>query len=85
MRTPTTSTAPSARNFERPRTSRKPELHPTSPVRCTINNSFVAGTLVLTEDGLRPIEMIETGDRVWAWNEEEKSRSWRTLERPSIT
>ena len=27
---------------------------------------FVAGTLVATEDGLRPIEEIEIGDRVWA-------------------
>jgi hypothetical protein len=27
---------------------------------------FVAGTLVDTEDGLRPIEEIEVGDRVWA-------------------
>ena len=31
---------------------------------------FAAGTLVLTEDGERPIEEIEVGDRVWAWNEE---------------
>lgn len=27
---------------------------------------FVAGTLVETEDGLRPIEGIEIGDKVWA-------------------
>lgn len=27
---------------------------------------FVAGTLVLTEDGPRPIEEIEVGDRVWS-------------------
>ncbi|WP_417477183.1 polymorphic toxin-type HINT domain-containing protein [Maricaulis sp.] len=27
---------------------------------------FVAGTLVDTEDGLRPIEEIEAGDRVWS-------------------
>ncbi len=30
---------------------------------------FVAGTLVDTEDGLRPIEQIEIGDRVWARDE----------------
>jgi RHS repeat-associated protein len=72
LRTPGTSTAPSARGFERHRSaSRQPEPRSNKPVRCTINNSFVAGTLVLTEDGLRPIETIETGDRVWAWNEEE--------------
>ncbi|MDH3273691.1 MAG: polymorphic toxin-type HINT domain-containing protein [Gammaproteobacteria bacterium] len=29
---------------------------------------FVAGTLVDTEDGLRPIEDIEVGDKVWARN-----------------
>jgi hypothetical protein len=32
-------------------------------------NCFAEGTLVLT-DGERPIEEIEVGDRVWAWNEE---------------
>ncbi|MEO1323889.1 MAG: RHS repeat-associated core domain-containing protein [Pseudomonadota bacterium] len=31
---------------------------------------FVAGTLVETEHGLRPIEEIEIGDKVWAWSEE---------------
>ena len=31
---------------------------------------FVAGTLVQTEDGNRPIEEIKTGDQVWAWDEE---------------
>ena len=31
---------------------------------------FAAGTLVLTEEGERPIEEIRVGDRVWAWNEE---------------
>lgn len=33
-------------------------------------NCFAEGTLVLTEDGERPIEEIRVGDRVWAWNEE---------------
>jgi len=33
-------------------------------------NCFAEGTLVLTEDGERPIEEIAVGDRVWAWNEE---------------
>lgn len=31
---------------------------------------FVAGTPVLTEDGSIPIEEIEIGDYVWAWDEE---------------
>ena len=30
---------------------------------------FVAGTPVATEDGLKPIEEIKQGDKVWAWNE----------------
>ena len=30
---------------------------------------FVAGTLVATENGLLPIEDIEVGDLVWAWDE----------------
>jgi len=33
-------------------------------------NCFGEGTLVLTEDGERPIEEIREGDLVWAWNEE---------------
>ena len=38
---------------------------PTSQARCC----FVAGTLVDTETGLRPIEEIEVGDLVWARDE----------------
>ncbi len=30
---------------------------------------FLAGTLVATEAGLKPIEVIKAGDNVWAWNE----------------
>ena len=30
---------------------------------------FVAGTLINTEDGLQTIESINTGDLVWAWDE----------------
>ena len=30
---------------------------------------FVAGTPVATETGLKPIEEIKPGDKVWAWNE----------------
>lgn len=30
---------------------------------------FVAGTPVATEAGLKPIEEIKPGDKVWAWNE----------------
>src|SRR5690606_2692504 len=31
---------------------------------------FVAGTLVLTEDGEKPIEEIREGNRVWSYNHE---------------
>ena len=34
------------------------------------NVCFIAGTLVQTEDGTKPIEELQPGDRVWAWNEE---------------
>lgn len=33
------------------------------------DNSFSAGTLVSTKDGLRPIATIEQGNMVWAWDE----------------
>ena len=38
--------------------------------RSCLFNCFAEGTLVLTEDGERPIEEVAVGDRVWAWNEE---------------
>lgn len=31
---------------------------------------FIAGTLVMTEEGNVPIEQIQAGDLVWAWDEE---------------
>ena len=34
------------------------------------NVCFVAGTLVKTGDGAKPIEEIRAGDMVWAWDEE---------------
>src|SRR5205814_1222052 len=36
----------------------------TDPSAC-----FIAGTLVLAEDGLKPIEQITAGDNVWAFDE----------------
>lgn len=33
------------------------------------DNCFTAGTLVWTEDGLRPIETIHVGDRVWSMDQ----------------
>jgi hypothetical protein len=40
-----------------------------SRLGCAGANSFSADTLVSTEDGLRPIDEIVVGDRVWAYNE----------------
>ena len=34
------------------------------------NLCFVAGTLVQTKDGTKPIEEIDVGDQVWAWDKE---------------
>ena len=42
---------------------------------------FVAGTLVATEQGLVPIEEIEVGDRVWAWDEETERYALRSVVR----
>jgi len=33
---------------------------------------FVAGTLVMTENGQKPIEEVETGDNVWSYHQESK-------------
>src|SRR5262245_32359225 len=40
---------------------------------------FVAGTLVLTESGLRPIESIEVGMRVLARSEEGETVAWKPV------
>lgn len=40
---------------------------------------FVAGTLVETEDGLRPIEEIEVGDLVWARDEETGEEAFKPV------
>jgi hypothetical protein len=38
---------------------------------------FVAGTGVLTSDGLLPIEKIQIGDSVWAYNESRSEGNWK--------
>ena len=40
---------------------------------------FTAGTLVDTEAGLRPIEDIKVGERVWAWDEETGVTALKTV------
>ena len=39
------------------------------------DNSFANKTLVATENGLKPIEDIKIGDKVWTYNEANKSKS----------
>lgn len=45
------------------------------------NQCFVAGTLVATEAGARPIEAIRAGDRVLARDSEGDAVDWRTVVR----
>jgi RHS repeat-associated protein len=40
---------------------------------------FVAGTLVQTEEGLKPIEKIEIGDKVLSYNEETKQNEYQVI------
>jgi RHS repeat-associated protein len=40
---------------------------------------FVEGTLVLTEDGLKPIEEIRKGDKVLSYNEKTKRTEYKTV------
>ena len=49
------------------------------------DNCFVAGTPVTTPEGLRPIEAIEPGDVVLAWDEATGTTSWRPVTRTFVT
>lgn len=42
-------------------------------------NSFVAGTVVHTEDGLVPIEEVKIGDKVLSWNEEKNIQEFKAV------
>jgi hypothetical protein len=42
-------------------------------------NSFDGETLISTETGLRPIDAIEIGDKVWAYNEETEEKSLQAV------
>ncbi len=46
----------------------------------TVECCFVAGTLVHTENGLVPIEEIQEGDLVWAWDERTGDISLKLVE-----
>jgi len=43
------------------------------------SNSFTAGTLVHTQEGLRAIEEINIGDKVWSFNEKNKENQWNEV------
>ncbi|KFE70050.1 polymorphic toxin-type HINT domain-containing protein [Hyalangium minutum] len=46
---------------------------------------FVAGTPVLTQEGLKPIEQIVEGELVWSRNEETGQSDWRPVVRTFVT
>ena len=55
-------------------------LSKASNSRCTNpGNCFISGTLVLTSMGNKPIEEIEIGDEVWAYNEETGEKSLKKV------
>ncbi|MGI5190734.1 polymorphic toxin-type HINT domain-containing protein [Promicromonospora sp. CA-289599] len=45
---------------------------------------FVAGTLILTEDGLKPIEEIQVGDKVWAKDLDTGENELRTVDKTFV-
>ena len=46
---------------------------------CLGNGCFIAGTLVTTRSGLRPIEEIKIGDYVLSRNEETRENSYKKV------
>ncbi|MEK8018880.1 MAG: RHS repeat-associated core domain-containing protein [Candidatus Parabeggiatoa sp.] len=49
------------------------------PESCPIGNSFPAGTLVHTEEGLKPIEEIKVGDKVLSMDENTETTSYQLV------
>ena len=63
-------------------------LSPQEEVQPKINpftECFVAGTLVVTEQGLKPIEAIQVGDMVAARNEHTRDDGWRQVKQLFVT
>ncbi|MEZ5855388.1 MAG: Hint domain-containing protein [Hyphomicrobiaceae bacterium] len=58
------------------RRSRKPK---TCPCKCGGKNSFGAGTLVVTKEGLVPIEDVRVGQLVAAWDADTGQSRWRPV------
>ncbi len=48
--------------------------------QCVLGNSFVAGTLVHTDQGLKPIEEVKVGEKVKSF----KERTGQTSDEPVI-
>ncbi len=59
--------------------SRALSMASTAEARIAGGGCFIAGTLVLTADGERPIEEIQVGDWVWAWNETTAEPGWHQV------
>jgi len=55
------------------------------PVLCANGSCFVAGTPVLTAEGLKPIETVQTGELVAARNELTGATTWQRVETVFIT
>ena len=56
-------------------------------LRCIIAaiNCFVAGTVVLTSQGLVPIEQIKPNDIVWAMDEVTREAGWKPVVQTFVT
>ncbi|WP_036027797.1 polymorphic toxin-type HINT domain-containing protein, partial [Leptospira licerasiae] len=52
--------------------------------KVVLRSCFVAGTLVWTKDGQRPIETIRVGDIVLSWDEESGESSYQKVHRISV-
>ena len=55
------------------------------PILCANGSCFVAGTPVLTAEGLKPIEAVQTGELVAARNELTGATTWQRVEAVFIT
>ncbi len=88
--TPRPSTAPSGTSNARP-TGGGTKPSGASGAGCDAGNCgipgaacFVAGTLILTEEGLKPIDAIRVGDRVWSTDPASGEEALRTVDRTFI-